>query len=73
MTNPTFNDPRVRQWQQQMKDRGWSIAVDSDYGDDSERICKAFQKEKGLKVDGIVGPITWKATWEAPVTAAAKH
>jgi peptidoglycan hydrolase-like protein with peptidoglycan-binding domain len=73
LTNPTFNDPRVRQWQQHMKERGWKITVDSDYGDDCERICKAFQREKGLKVDGIVGPITWKATWEAPVTAGASQ
>ncbi|GAA4625334.1 hypothetical protein GCM10023196_029070 [Actinoallomurus vinaceus] len=72
LTNPTFNDDRVRQWQQRMKDRGWNITVDSDYGDQSESICRAFQKEKGLRpVDGIVGPVTWKATWEAPITAAA--
>ncbi|WP_285700980.1 peptidoglycan-binding domain-containing protein [Actinomadura sp. NBRC 104412] len=26
------------------------------YGPGSEAICRAFQKEKGLTVDGIVGP-----------------
>jgi lysozyme len=69
ITNPTNNDDRVREWQKRMKERGWNIEVDGDYRDQSESVCRAFQEEKGLKpVDGIVGPITWKATWEAPVT-----
>lgn len=57
-----------RTWQAQMKWRGWRLAVDGLYGPRSKEVCKAFQKEKGLMVDGIVGPQTWKATWEAPVT-----
>lgn len=68
ITNPTYNDGRVRQWQQKMKERGWTISVDSDYGDRSESVCTDFQREKKLRVDGILGPETWKATWEAPVT-----
>lgn len=70
----TGND--VRMWQQQMSNRGWSIgrsgspygAVDGDYGPKSEELCKAFQGNQGLTVDGIVGPITWKATWDNPIT-----
>jgi peptidoglycan hydrolase-like protein with peptidoglycan-binding domain len=58
----------VRTWQQKMRDRGWSIAVDQWYGGDSEKICRQFQAEKGLGVDGLVGPNTWAATWNAPVT-----
>lgn len=58
----------VRTWQQQMANRGWSIGVDGKYGDQSFSICEQFQTEKGLAVDGLVGPQTWKATWEAPVT-----
>ena len=27
---------------------------------------KAFQKQKGLKVDGIGGPQTWVALWTLP-------
>lgn len=57
-----------RTWQQKMKDRGWSITVDGDYGPKSEATCKRFQADKGLTVDGIVGPITWNATWTSPVT-----
>jgi peptidoglycan hydrolase-like protein with peptidoglycan-binding domain len=51
-----------------MKERGWDIKVDSNYGDESERVCRAFQREKGLAVDGILGPNTWRVTWESPVT-----
>jgi hypothetical protein len=56
------------QWQGQMAARGWSLAVDDMYGGESERVCTQFQQEKGLGVDGVVGPETWAATWTAPVT-----
>ena len=58
----------VRTWQQKMRDRGWSISVDQIYGSQSEQVCRQFQSEKGLGVDGLVGPQTWSATWTAPVT-----
>lgn len=55
-------------WQERMRDRGWTIAVDNIFGPQSERVCRHFQVEKHLGVDGIVGPITWNAAWTAPVT-----
>lgn len=55
-------------WQQRMRDRGWSIAVDNKYGPKSAAVAHAFQAEKGLQVDGIVGPQTWAAAWSAPIT-----
>ena len=58
----------VRIWQQRMQDRGWHITADGVYGPLSKQICEAFQHEKGLVVDGIVGPKTWDAAWLAPVT-----
>ena len=58
----------VKTWQQKMKDRGWSIGVDGCYGPESENVCRQFQAEKKLEVDGDVGPKTWNATWNAPVT-----
>jgi GH25 family lysozyme M1 (1,4-beta-N-acetylmuramidase) len=54
--------------QQRMKDRGWSIGVDDVYGSASKTVCIAFQREKKLQVDGIVGPQTWNASWSAPIT-----
>jgi hypothetical protein len=55
-------------WQTQMAARGWTIAVDGRYGPQSADVCEAFQQEKGLTADGLVGPVTWEATWTAPVT-----
>ena len=34
--------------------------VDGIFGDETEKAVKAFQKKKGLVVDGIVGVKTWK-------------
>ena len=61
-------DPSVTTWQAQMAARGWSIDVDGCYGPASSEVCWQFQAEKGLGVDGIVGPQTWAASWTAPVT-----
>ena len=58
----------VRTWQGKMADRGWSLDVDGCYGPESENVCRQFQSEKKLTVDGDVGPQTWSATWNAPVT-----
>jgi murein L,D-transpeptidase YcbB/YkuD len=55
-------------WQAQMVARGWALDVDDCYGNQSEQVCVQFQEEKGLAVDGIVGPATWAAAWTAPVT-----
>jgi peptidoglycan hydrolase-like protein with peptidoglycan-binding domain len=58
----------VATWQAQMAIRGWSIVADGMYGPSSENVCRQFQSEKGLGVDGLVGPQTWAASWTAPVT-----
>jgi N-acetylmuramoyl-L-alanine amidase/Putative peptidoglycan binding domain len=60
----------VATWQAQMIARGWSLSGGADgmYGSSSQNICTQFQQEKGLGVDGLVGPQTWAATWTAPVT-----
>jgi len=60
--------PNVATWQGQMAARGWSIGVDGQYGPQSEGVARQFQQEKGLAVDGLVGPQTWSTSWTAPVT-----
>lgn len=55
-------------WQQRMAERGWNIMVDDIFGPQTDGVCRAFQSEKGLTVDGIVGPITWNAAWTEPIT-----
>ncbi|NJK69335.1 MAG: alpha/beta fold hydrolase [Microcoleus sp. SU_5_3] len=61
---PLKYDEQVKQWQQRMSDRGWNIDVDGLYGPQSAQIARQFQQEKGLAVDGIVGPDTWAATFD---------
>lgn len=60
----------IREYQQQMRDRGWSGIgkVDGVFGDKSYKVTKQFQAEKGIRVDGGVGIDTWNAAWEEPVT-----
>lgn len=57
-------------WQARMQARGWNIGkdgADGRYGNDTARIVKQFQKNKGLKVDAKIGPATWAAAWALPV------
>lgn len=68
LKSPNLSGNDVRTWQQQMHTRGWSITVDGIYGPASRDTCLKFQSEKRLAVDGIVGPVTWAASWSAPVT-----
>lgn len=58
----------VRTWQARMVARGWVLSVDQQYGPASERVCRQFQAEKRITVDGLVGPNTWSAAWTSPVT-----
>lgn len=71
---PVQHTAACETWQDRMRQRGWlnssgdPLTVDGWYGPEAERVCRLFQNEKGLSVDGIVGPDTWNATWEAPTT-----
>ncbi|WP_308294769.1 N-acetylmuramoyl-L-alanine amidase [Streptomyces sp. JJ66] len=70
---PVTVHPSARTWQARMRERGWSLGVDGAYGEESRRVCLAFQAEKGLTVDGVVGPRTWYAAWQTPATPPASH
>jgi peptidoglycan hydrolase-like protein with peptidoglycan-binding domain len=74
LKTPLMRSDRVRAWQQRMHDRGWhnvpaatpysrhpnaTFDVDGEFGVDTAAIAWAFQREKGLEVDGKVGPQTW--------------
>lgn len=55
---------------------GFVIDVDSDFGPQTRKAVRIFQGQRGMKVDGIVGPITWaqldKALAEAARTGEPK-
>ena len=69
---PEYNEAPavVRIWQQRMKDLGYKINVDGQYGQQSVSVARQFQQAKGLGVDGIVGPQTWSASF-SPGTPTA--
>lgn len=66
--NGRYRSIGLYMWQKQMKARGWNLKVDGRYGTETERVVRQFQKNKGLGVDGKIGPGTWCAAWELPVT-----
>ncbi len=68
LAKPMIHGSDVLAWQKQMRVRGWSIVADGYYGADSAEVCRKFQAEKHLGVDGIVGVRTWSAAWEATIT-----
>jgi len=53
----------VARWQAAMARRGYTIAVDGQYGPQTAGVARQFQAANGLLVDGIVGPQTWGATF----------
>jgi hypothetical protein len=53
--------PSVSAVQQRLKDLGFNLGVDGDFGSGTLREVSAFQQQKGLGVDGKVGPTTWRA------------
>ncbi len=61
----------VRAVQRQLNARRSSLAVDGDFGPQTERAVRQFQQDQGLLVDGIVGPDTWHAFVTAPLVGPA--
>ncbi len=62
------HDNATRQVQQRLSDRGFTIQVDGDFGAETAIAVKSFQANKGLDVDGVVGPLTWNVLWTAPIS-----
>lgn len=58
LQNPSKH-PWVKVLQQALRDKGYTIAVDGDFGPKTEAVVKQFQRASSLDVDGIVGKSTW--------------
>jgi hypothetical protein len=58
----------VRKWEARMKQRGWSVKVDGRLSLADGKILRAFQKEKGLTADGLLGRKSFEAAWTTKVS-----
>ena len=67
---PTANRPVLRRGsqgemvgdlQRKLQQRGFSLAIDEDFGAATEAVVMVFQRQQGLEADGIVGRDTWNA------------
>lgn len=51
--------PEVKSLQALLNSRGAFLAVDGDFGKNTDSAVRTYQRSKGLEVDGIVGRNTW--------------
>ncbi|MBP2703545.1 N-acetylmuramoyl-L-alanine amidase [Microbispora sp. RL4-1S] len=65
---PLMEGDDVRQWQRQMRRRGWAIDDDGLYGPASAAVAAEFARRKDLPGGGRVTRAVWDAAWELPVT-----
>lgn len=59
----------VRSMQNLLLDRGYDLGkwgADGDFGAQTEKAVKQFQRDWGLKVDGVCGEQTWKMLMSTP-------
>lgn len=67
----------LKRFANQLAKRGWSVGKgksylksagnDGLYGSEYKSLIKAFQKDQGLKVDGLIGNDTWNAAFTNPI------
>ena len=63
---PGIEGSAVSQLQQELTTLGYyKGAIDGGYGELTQSAVRAFQSDKGLVVDAIVGPSTWDALTQA--------
>ena len=54
----------VKKLQEMLNDKGYKLTVDGDFGDKTCNAVKAYQKDRGVEVDGEVGKNTWKSLFD---------
>lgn len=60
--------PEVKKIQLRLKALGYYLGnIDSDFGGATRAAVEAFQANKSLGIDGVVGPITWRALFDSEI------
>jgi peptidoglycan hydrolase-like protein with peptidoglycan-binding domain len=67
-THGRKTDENVRLFQARLAERGWRVEATGRFNVATEQIVRAFQREKRLYVDGVIGKNTWRMIWEADIT-----
>ena len=60
----------IKEIQAMLNTHGYAVRVDGVFGFETTAAVKAFQKSKGLEVDGVVGPMTIAALRAAPIVVS---
>ena len=55
--------PNVQVIQQRLRDLGYAVGVDGNFGPGTAKAVAAFQQKNNLGSDGVVGQGTWAALW----------
>lgn len=64
----------VTKIQEELKSLGfYKGPIDGDFGGGTEAAVRAFQKSKGLDIDGKVGPNTWKVLFGSEIPKPSFH
>ncbi len=66
LTRPLLRGDDIEQVQERLLELGFDEAgrADGIFGSDTDTAVRLFQREQGLKVDGVVGENTWTALFE---------
>lgn len=56
---PGDNSDMVYELQERLVSLHYDVTADGDFGSDTEKAVRKFQKDNGLEVDGVVGKGTW--------------
>lgn len=69
LCSPPASSTDILKWQQQMVHRGWNLPESGNFDERSHEVLLKFQTEKQLEVDGVLGPSSWNAAWELPISS----